>query len=215
MNITAVRTTKIFCRPGCPARPKPENTERFSSVGPAIVAGYRPCKRCRPLDEPARKAAPEGPTVHLAAIETPLGPMVAAATAEHIVLLEFANRRMLLTQFRRVGKAFDAGYEVGDTPLLRRLRRQLTDYFAGTRRDFDLPLSAPGTAFQERVWRQLRTIPSGTTRSYAQLARANGDNRLTILVPCHRVVGSDGSLTGYSGGLKRKRWLIEAERLKG
>lgn len=102
--------------------------------------------------------------------------------------------------------------------------RQLNEYFAGARRDFDLPLRLQGTVFQRRVWQELIEIPFGATRSYGQLARrlgnpsasravglANGSNPISILVPCHRVIGADGSLTGYGGGLERKRWLLAHE----
>jgi methylated-DNA-[protein]-cysteine S-methyltransferase len=102
--------------------------------------------------------------------------------------------------------------------------RQLTEYFAGHRREFDLPLRLQGTVFQQRVWRQLTEIPYGETWSYGELAKrinkpgasravglANGRNPISILVPCHRVIGADGSLTGYGGGLERKRWLLAHE----
>jgi methylated-DNA-[protein]-cysteine S-methyltransferase len=104
--------------------------------------------------------------------------------------------------------------------------RQLTEYFAGTRREFDLPLRLAGTAFQQRVWRELTEIPYGETWSYGQLAKrinkpsasravglANGRNPISILVPCHRVIGANGSLTGYGGGLERKQWLLAHEGL--
>jgi len=104
--------------------------------------------------------------------------------------------------------------------------RQLTEYFEGTRREFDLPLRLQGTAFQQRVWRELTEIPYGQTWSYGQLALridkpsasravglANGRNPISILVPCHRVIGADGSLTGYGGGIERKRWLLVHEGL--
>jgi len=104
--------------------------------------------------------------------------------------------------------------------------RQLSEYFEGTRREFDLPLRLQGTAFQQRVWRQLTEIPYGQTWSYGQLAKridkpsasravglANGRNPISILVPCHRVIGADGSLTGYGGGLERKQWLLAHEGL--
>ncbi|HEX3845939.1 MAG TPA: methylated-DNA--[protein]-cysteine S-methyltransferase [Steroidobacteraceae bacterium] len=106
--------------------------------------------------------------------------------------------------------------------------RQLSEYFAGERRDFDLPLALDGTIFQTRVWRELVEIPFGRTWSYAELAGrigkpgasravglANGSNPVSIIVPCHRVIGSDGSLTGYGGGLERKRWLLEHEGSAG
>jgi methylated-DNA-[protein]-cysteine S-methyltransferase len=102
--------------------------------------------------------------------------------------------------------------------------RQLNEYFAGRRREFDLPLRLQGTAFQNRVWQELTEIPYGATWSYGQLAKrlgnpnasravglANGQNPISILVPCHRVIGADGSLTGYGGGLERKHWLLTHE----
>jgi methylated-DNA-[protein]-cysteine S-methyltransferase len=102
--------------------------------------------------------------------------------------------------------------------------RQLNEYFAGTRREFDLPLRSQGTQFQQRVWRELAAIPYGQTWSYGDLAArigkpsasravglANGRNPISILVPCHRVIGANGSLTGYGGGLERKQWLLEHE----
>jgi methylated-DNA-[protein]-cysteine S-methyltransferase len=108
--------------------------------------------------------------------------------------------------------------------VLARAGQQLGEYFAGTRTTFDIPLDAPGTAFQRRVWDALRAIPYGTTLSYGELARrlgdvratravgaANGKNPIPIIVPCHRVVGANGALTGFGGGLDRKRWLLEHE----
>lgn len=112
-----------------------------------------------------------------------------------------------------------------DLPVLLAARRQLEEYFAGERVAFELPLEPEGTPFQQTVWRALREIPLGVTWSYAELARqvgragaaravgsANGKNPLSIVVPCHRVVGADGSLTGYAGGVNAKRWLLEHEQ---
>ena len=157
-------------------------------------------------------------------IATPLGPMIAAATADSLVLLEFADRRMLATQFKRLGRLFGCSFERGRSTVVDRVRRQLGEYFGGEQTRFDIPLDLRGTAFQRRAWNALRRIPPGATRSYAEqaaaigrpaavraVARANGDNRIAIVVPCHRVIGSDGSLTGYGGGLWRKRRLLELE----
>lgn len=110
------------------------------------------------------------------------------------------------------------------TPLLAGAVRQLDEYFAGTRRVFDLPLRQSGSGFQQQVWQELQKIPYGTTISYMQqakrmgnlpgiraIASANGKNHLVIVVPCHRVIGSDGSLTGFGCGVWRKKWLLEHE----
>ena len=116
----------------------------------------------------------------------------------------------------------------GSTPVLEATRIQLEEYFAGTRRDFDLPLAPRGTGFQQIVWRALTTIGYGQTWSYGQLARAigrpaasravgaaNGRNPLAIIVPCHRVIGANGTLTGYGGGLPAKKWLLQHEQKHG
>jgi len=126
----------------------------------------------------------------------------------------------------RKAQSTDGWVQDVNVPPLEETVRQLTEYFAGTRRDFDLPLRLQGTAFQQRVWRELTAIPYGGTLSYGELAKridkpsasravglANGRNPISILVPCHRVIGADGSLTGYGGGLDRKRWLLCHEGL--
>jgi AraC family transcriptional regulator of adaptative response/methylated-DNA-[protein]-cysteine methyltransferase len=317
-----VRTTGIFCRPSCTARkPKPENVEFFETTRAALFSGYRPCKRCRPLDtdgtppawvgklkdalersgtkrlsaaelrrmgvDPARarryfmkhhgmtfnafararrlneafrrlksggtvsdaaaaggfesesgfrsafarllgatpSTAKRGAIVTLTWLETPLGPMVAGATNDAVCFLEFSDRRMLEGQLKALQRRFEAAPVPGTNALLARLERQLGEYFAGKRRDFDLPLAAPGTSFQESVWSALQKIPYGSTRSYADIAAqigrrhavravgtANGMNRIAILIPCHRVVNANGDLGGYGGGLWRKRRLLDIER---
>jgi AraC family transcriptional regulator of adaptative response/methylated-DNA-[protein]-cysteine methyltransferase len=319
---TAVRTTGIFCRPGCPARsPARHNVEFYRTARDAMFAGYRACKRCRPLEvagttpgwlqpllreieqeegrrwrdaelrarglEPARvrrwfkhhhgmtfhaylrarrvgralATLREGESVahaaydngfeslsafydafrsllettparaanvqrlHFTRILTPLGPMLAAASDDALCLLEFTDRRMLETQLQRLGRR-NAGAPVpGANDVLQQTERELNAYFAGSSREFTVPLAPAGTEFQHRVWDILRTIPYGTTRSYGAqatligaptatraVARANGDNPIAIIIPCHRVVGADGKLTGYGGGLWRKQWLLDHEQ---
>jgi AraC family transcriptional regulator of adaptative response/methylated-DNA-[protein]-cysteine methyltransferase len=316
-----VRTTGIFCRPSCPARkPLPRNVEYFASVKDALFAGYRPCKRCRPLEvpgahpgwvagliarleqDPERRlrdrdlrtigVEPErarryfrqryGMTFHAFArgyrlrrafqqlrqgasldevamshgfeshsgfrdafgrlvgrapgrsrgldmvtvswLDSPLGPLVAGATDRGLCLLEFSDRRMLETQFeslrQRLGPVLP-----GSHVLLDQLRSELAEYFAGSRREFTVPLVYPGTPFQVKVWEALRGIPYGETYSYEKLAwsvgtpgaqravgHANGQNRLAIVIPCHRVVNKDGKLGGYGGGVWRKQLLLDLER---
>jgi AraC family transcriptional regulator of adaptative response/methylated-DNA-[protein]-cysteine methyltransferase len=163
--------------------------------------------------------------VRLAWVDTPLGPMIAGATETAVCLLEFTDRRMMEKQLQTVASRLKRALLPADSPLLDRLRAQLAEYFAGTRREFDLPLDYPGTDFQRRVWEALLRIPYGRTMSYAELAvsiglapgagravgNANGLNRIAILIPCHRIITSDGSLGGYGGGLWRKLRLLERE----
>lgn len=320
--VTGVVTTGIFCRITCSARkPNPENVEFFPSAQQALLAGFRPCMRCRPLEpagerpdwlrpliravdadatrrwtdddlrelglEPTRvrrwfkgqhgmtfhaysrarrlaaamgrikdghevtraafdsgydslsgfneafrklagappTVAADAPVVSVARIPTPLGVMVAAADPTRLYLLEFADRRMLATQLKTLARRTGCVFVPGGGPVLDETRRQLDAYFEGRLTDFDIPLRAPGTEFQERVWEALRAIPYGETRSYQDVARAlgresavravaraNGTNRLAVVIPCHRVIGADGALRGYGGGVWRKRRLLELER---
>lgn len=328
--VAAIRTTGIFCRPGCGAKkPRRENVEFFASPREAMHAGYRACKRCRPLDlggsrpewvesaiaaleasvdrritaddlrtlgiaperasrwfkahygmtfqafcrarrmGEAMKLVRDGTSVGRAAsrtgyesesgfraafeevfgttpgnaragrkgaatpprelvacwIETPLGPMLAAAIDSGVSLLEFVDRRALATQIATLRRRVAGVVRPGTNDHLDRLKRELDAYFAGKSATFTAKIEAPGTEFQARVWDALKAIPSGETRSYLDIARqigrptatravarANGDNRLAILIPCHRVIGADGTLTGYGGGIWRKEWLLEHER---
>jgi AraC family transcriptional regulator of adaptative response/methylated-DNA-[protein]-cysteine methyltransferase len=319
--VLAVRTTGIFCRPGCPARtPKPEHVDFFCSSREALLAGYRPCLRCRPMEprgtppswlapllseiesDPSRRwrdrdlralelepgrvrrwflahhgmtfqaysrarrlasalgriksgaevteaafeigygslsgfheafrhllgASPthskDAPILTIARVPTDLGPMVVAANDRALLLFEFADRRMLETQLRILRRRLGCAFAPGTNPVIERATREMREYLAGTRRSFDTPLATPGTPFQRAVWDRLMRIPHGSTVSYAALARelgrpaaaravarAVGDNRIAVLVPCHRVVGSNGDLTGYGGGLWRKKRLLEIE----
>jgi AraC family transcriptional regulator of adaptative response/methylated-DNA-[protein]-cysteine methyltransferase len=320
--VTGVRTTGIFCRPSCPARkPFPEHMAFYPNAREALIAGFRPCLRCRPLEaagetpewlrpllaeveqEPTRRwrdqdlrslrlnpdrvrrwflarhamtfqaytrarrlglalgRIREGERVTTSALDhgfdslsgfneafrrlfgsaptktgglqplavrrlaTPLGAMLAAGGDEGLVLLEFADRRMLETQITRLRRRLGVAFVPGHHAVIDQVERELSEYCGGTRQAFTVPLADPGTEFQRAVWTRLREIPYGATASYAEIARdlgrassvravarANGDNRLAILIPCHRVIGSDGQLTGYGGGLWRKQRLLEHER---
>jgi AraC family transcriptional regulator of adaptative response/methylated-DNA-[protein]-cysteine methyltransferase len=160
-------------------------------------------------------------------IPTPLGPMLVGATEDVVLLLEFVDRRMLPNQIKRIRKRTRGVFVPGKNDLVDRVSRQLAEYFDGTRRHFELPLGPVGTDFQQATWAGLVRIPFGETRSYAELAtdigrpsavravgKANGDNALAIVIPCHRVVGADGKLVGYGGGLWRKRRLLELEGVR-
>ncbi len=157
-------------------------------------------------------------------IHTPLGKMIAGATDDGICLFDFEFRKMMPAIRKRISSFLQDDFEAGEHPHFDMLQLQVSEYFRGERQSFDLPLLMTGTPFQQKVWEALQAIPYGNTRSYMQqtkllgdekairaVARANGENCLAIIVPCHRVVGSDGSLTGYAGGLKAKKWLLEHE----
>ena len=317
----AVKTTGIFCRPSCLSRPRAENVEFFPTLREAVLAGYRPCKRCHPQEVNGRppawvsglmdsiEANPEatitaadlrsrgitpekarrwfaenygmtfaewqrgrrlaaaftqirrgssidnavfsngyrshsgfhdaftrtfgttpgqagrGKFIAAQLIETPLGPMVVAALEDGVCLVEFSSGRMLEHNCEKVRALYGLPVLPVSTPILDKLKYELEEYFGGRLKQFSVPLAIRGTPFQERVWRELLRIPYGQTASYQDIAlrtgdmkavravaRANAVNRIGILIPCHRVVGKDGGLTGYGGGLWRKRLLIELER---
>jgi AraC family transcriptional regulator, regulatory protein of adaptative response / methylated-DNA-[protein]-cysteine methyltransferase len=162
--------------------------------------------------------------IYTTRILTPIGPMLAGGTEEGICLLEFVDRRMLETQIKRVTHRLQARVLPGECQHFKPLKQQLDEYFASKRRQFDIPLVLAGTLFQQKVWSLLQSIPFGQTRSYKQqaealgtpaairaVARANGDNRISILIPCHRVIGANGELVGYGGGLWRKQFLLKLE----
>ncbi|MBI3050599.1 MAG: bifunctional transcriptional activator/DNA repair protein Ada [Acidobacteria bacterium] len=171
----------------------------------------------------AARTLPDAAVV-MTTIDTPLGPMVAGATDAGLCLLEFTDRRMLEAQMRRLQSLLKQPLVPGDHPHLAQAREDLAGYFDKKLTTFSVPLVFRGTPFEERVWRELCRIPYGRTISYAELAsrvgssgaqravgRANGMNRLAIVIPCHRVVNSDGKLGGYGGGLWRKHWLLGLE----
>lgn len=184
------------------------------------------------FSEAVRRLAGDSPgelrdrrVVHVTRIPTPLGAMFAGTTEDTLCLLEFADRRMLETQLERVARQLDAVLVPGETDVTRQTAGELRGYFAGELTEFTIPLEPGGSAFRRMVWDELRTIPFGKTRSYAEqatrigrpeavraVARANGDNRIAIIIPCHRVIGSEGNLKGYGGGLWRKRRLLDLEQ---
>lgn len=162
--------------------------------------------------------------INIIRFPTKLGPMFACATAKGICLLEFTDRRMLETEFKDLCKHLDAVILPGENEHLNLVEKEITEYFDGTRKNFTVQLDTPGTDFQNSVWMALMKLPFGSTISYKELAAkmnrpsavravasANGCNRIAIIIPCHRVIGSNGDLTGYGGGLPRKKWLLEME----
>ncbi|UFS65743.1 methylated-DNA--[protein]-cysteine S-methyltransferase [Paracoccus denitrificans] len=168
---------------------------------------------------------PQGPAALAAAwFDTPLGAMIAVADSDRLHLLEFVEREALPAELRRLAKGAGGRIGPGRTAVTDRAEAQITAYFGGGLTAFDLPLALHGTDFQQQVWRELQRLPAGATISYAELARrigrpsairavarANGANQIAVVIPCHRVIGSDGGLTGYGGGLWRKRALLDHE----
>lgn len=157
--------------------------------------------------------------------DTPIGPMITVATDTGICLLEFGDRRMLETELMDLQKRLKAVLLPGKNEYTEWVIKEVLEYFSGERLNFTVPLVTPGTPFQNKVWQALLEIPYGELRSYKEQATfiespeavravgsANGMNRIAIIIPCHRVIGSNGELTGYGGGLWRKKWLLEHER---
>jgi AraC family transcriptional regulator of adaptative response/methylated-DNA-[protein]-cysteine methyltransferase len=172
-------------------------------------------------------------------VESPLGPLLVASTPSPlplspkrergrgdggICLLEFTDRRALETQFRTLRRRFDRAIVPGKSDHIEQMKRELAEYFAGERTVFEVPIVYPGSPFQQSVWEQLLRIPYGETRSYEDVAvalgktgaqravgMANGQNRIAIVIPCHRVVNKGGKLGGYGGGLWRKQFLLDLE----
>ena len=162
---------------------------------------------------------------NLTQIETPLGLMYAYATDQGICLLEFSNRKKFDRQIQSLTNSLDGIASERDASIfLETLKKELLEYFAGKRKQFTVPLHLIGTDFQKKVWHELLKIPFGETISYKQLAEnignskasravanANATNKISIIIPCHRVIGSNKQLTGYAAGLDKKRFLLTLE----
>jgi AraC family transcriptional regulator of adaptative response/methylated-DNA-[protein]-cysteine methyltransferase len=158
-------------------------------------------------------------------IDTKLGPMLAIADEEALYLLEFVDRRGLEREIERLRKKTKQAIIPGVTAPIRSIESEIDEYFKGERREFTTPLFFLGSPFQKHVWEELKKIPFGETRSYANIAKAigkptafravanaNGANQLAIVIPCHRVINTNGALGGYGGGIVRKNWLIHHEK---
>jgi len=157
--------------------------------------------------------------------KTPIGPMVGIASTDKLLLLEFKSRKELDEELLELKKKYEVESIDNSNQLLDSLESELMEYFNGKRQKFNTPIELDGTEFQIKVWSELLLVPYGETRTYLDQARslgdekairamasANGKNRLAIIVPCHRIIGSDGSLTGYAGGIEKKRFLLNLER---
>lgn len=151
--------------------------------------------------------------------------MFVCATGKGVCLLEFVDRRMLETEFKDLQRLLKTRIAAGENTHIRQAKKEITEYFNGKRKVFSVELHTPGTQFQNLAWKALHQIPYGITATYQSqaerignpkairaVASANGSNRISIIVPCHRLIAKDGNLTGYGGGLERKRWLIDHEQ---
>lgn len=158
-------------------------------------------------------------------IETPIGHMLAVCDQHALHLLEFYDRKGLPNELKKLQKYTSSSIDFERTAMMDQVEAQLAAYFCGTSCQFTMPLAAPKGGFAPIVWQALQQIPAGEIRSYSDLAkaldkptymravaRANGQNQIAIIIPCHRVIGADGSLTGYAGGLWRKDWLLRHEK---
>ncbi|GEM_PF-169680 len=233
--IVGVKTTGIYCLPAChpPRKPKPENCVFFGSTDEARAAGFRACKLCKPDsaygtpgegDAGSMAEARSVPMVaYLDTIEEAPGPLAFAVDdAGALLRLQFRDGRYARTVEQELERE---GFRIArDRGRTARARVELLEYCAGARRTFDMPLHFGGSAWQNTVWRALTRIPYGETRTYGEVAtmigrpdaaravgRANATNRLPLVAPCHRVLGADGSLTGFGGGLHLKVRLLAHE----
>lgn len=165
--------------------------------------------------------------VYTQVINTPIGEMRAYATNKGLCFLKFSDKEKSEKILQHVLKTLHATSINEENAIIAQTRQEITEYFNAKRQTFQIPLHVVGTHFQKQVWKTLQTIPYGKTLSYSEeakqmqqasavraVANANGRNRISIIIPCHRIIGSDGSLTGYSGGIERKKWLLEFEKLK-
>ncbi len=232
--IVGVRTTKIYCLPSCrpPRKPKPENVTFFETIAEARAAGLRACKLCKPDNFYLSHGIEQLPAqaAKIAYLDTVLeapGPLAFAVDrAGALLWLKFLDGhydRSLEAELT------GAGYQLTqDSARTAQAHREISEYCAGNRQEFTLPLALHGTPWQQTVWQALTAIPFGETRTYGQLAHAlgrptaaravgsaNAANKIPLVIPCHRVVGADYSLTGFAGGIHiKKRLLAHEARVK-
>ncbi|MDD2558966.1 MAG: methylated-DNA--[protein]-cysteine S-methyltransferase [Desulfuromonadaceae bacterium] len=163
--------------------------------------------------------------IHIQYYQTKIGELILGSFDKKLCLLDFRSRKKRTSVDNRIKDALKADFVEQDDAVLAEARKQLDEYFKGDRMNFDIPLLMVGTDFQKRVWAALLQVPYGSTSSYAQLAsdidnskavravaNANGANPIGVIVPCHRIIGKDGTLTGYTGGLPIKKYLLELEQ---
>jgi len=162
--------------------------------------------------------------INIQYVQTPVGEMILGSYDNKLCMADWRYRKSRTTVDNRLQKGLSATYAEEESPVLTLAKEELEGYFKGLRKTFDIPLLMVGTEFQKSVWQELLKLPFGTTASYLDLAKgvnnekavravasAVGANAISILIPCHRIIGSDGSLTGYAGGLDTKKELLKIE----
>lgn len=213
-----VKSTGIVCKPSCKAKnPLESNIVLFDTIEQATNAGYRPCKVCMNSSN----------IIQIQRYHSPCGDLILGSFDDKLCLCDWAVERHWDVVDIRLRKVLRAGYEEKTSNIIQETSKQLDEYFDGKRTVFDIPMLFAGTDFQKKVWHKLLEIPYGVTISYGELAtqlgmpkavravaNANGANAISIIVPCHRVIGSDHSLTGYGGGLAAKKKLLELESVE-
>ena len=213
-----VKSTGIVCKPSCKAKnPLESNIVLFDTIEQATNAGYRPCKVCMNSSN----------IIQIQRYHSPCGDLILGSFDDKLCLCDWAVERHRDGEDIRLQKVLEAGYEEKTSNIIQETSKQLDEYFDGKRTVFDIPMLFAGTDFQKKVWHKLLEIPYGVTISYGELAtqlgmpkavravaNANGANAISIIVPCHRVIGSDHSLTGYGGGLAAKKKLLELESVE-
>lgn len=165
--------------------------------------------------------------INVLRFSSPIGSIIACATEKGLCFLGFIGQKRIVKQFEEIRKQFDAIILPGNNIHLAKAKKEIKEYFEGSRKTFSVPLDIVGTDFRKKVWDKLLNIPYGKTVSYKDqaiainnikairaVASSNGANKISIIIPCHRVIGSDGSLTGYAGGIQKKSWLLNFEKSK-
>lgn len=215
-----VKSTGIVCRPSCSAKvPLLKNIVLFDSVEEALAQGFRKCKICMKTEQNPKNK------IIIRPFRTPCGLLLLGSFKDKLCLCDWQVEKHRDHVDRRLKRILNAEFENGNSPVIQQASNELDEYFARKRREFSVPLLFVGTEFQKAVWSELLKIPYGQTISYGQLAErlgcpkavravanANGANSMSIFAPCHRVIGSDKSLTGYGGGIEAKRFLLDLEK---
>jgi len=198
--------------------------EGFADTDTEQISAFNAALKTLLQTKPAKPVT--GEPLYFNILQTPLGPMLAMAERRGLVMLEFLDRPILLREVEELRTRYGYLIGAGEHAHLLQISEELRRYFAGSLTRFEVPLHTPGSIFQNQVWEALRQVPYGTTCTYGEIALllgkpgasravglANGSNRMSIVLPCHRVIGADGSLTGYGGGKARKEFLLRLERV--